>query len=44
VGLAKSNVLRHFDSRQDVLLQLLASSSHEWITQLADELPSAIKS
>jgi AcrR family transcriptional regulator len=43
VGLAKSNVLRYFDSRDAVLLELLATSFHEWIAQLAAELPSAIR-
>ena len=42
VGLAKSNVLRYFDSREAVLLELLASCSREWLAQLAAELPSAI--
>jgi AcrR family transcriptional regulator len=42
VGLAKSNVLRYFDSREAVLLQLLLSSSREWIEHLATELPSAV--
>jgi AcrR family transcriptional regulator len=42
VGLAKSNVLRYFDSREAVLLELLASSSREWLAHLADELPSAV--
>jgi AcrR family transcriptional regulator len=42
VGLAKSNVLRYFDSREDVLLQLLLGSSREWLAQLAAELPSAV--
>ena len=31
VGLAKSNVLRYFDSREAVLLELLASRSREWL-------------
>ncbi len=43
VGLAKSNVLRYFDSREAVLLELLAGSSREWIAHLADELPSAVR-
>jgi AcrR family transcriptional regulator len=43
VGLAKSNVLRYFDSREDVLLQLLAGSSREWLAHLATELPSAVR-
>ena len=42
VGLAKSNVLRYFDSREAVLLELLASSSREWLAHLAAELPSAV--
>jgi AcrR family transcriptional regulator len=43
VGLAKSNVLRYFDSREAVLLELLASSSREWLAHLAAELPSAVR-
>jgi AcrR family transcriptional regulator len=43
VGLAKSNVLRYFDSREAVLLELLASSFREWLEQLAAELPSAVR-
>ena len=43
VGLAKSNVLRYFDSREAVLLELLARSSRDWFTQLAVELPSAVR-
>jgi AcrR family transcriptional regulator len=43
VGLAKSNVLRYFDSREAVLLELLASSVREWREHLAGELPSAVK-
>jgi AcrR family transcriptional regulator len=43
VGLAKSNVLRYFDSREDVLLQLLLSSSREWLAHLAAELPSSVR-
>ena len=42
VGLAKSNVLRYFDSREAVLLELLASSFREWLAHLAAELPSAV--
>jgi AcrR family transcriptional regulator len=43
VGLAKSNVLRYFDSREAVLLELLASSVREWLGHLAAELPSAVR-
>jgi AcrR family transcriptional regulator len=43
VGLAKSNVLRYFDSREAVLLELLDSSFREWLAHLAVELPSAVR-
>jgi AcrR family transcriptional regulator len=43
VGLAKSNVLRYFDSREAVLLELLITSAREWIAHLADEVPSAVR-
>src|SRR5262245_18640122 len=43
VGLAKSNVLRYFDSREAVLLELLAGSVREWLAHLAAELPSAVE-
>jgi AcrR family transcriptional regulator len=43
VGLAKSNVLRYFDSREAVLLELLAGSSREWLAHLTAELPSAVR-
>src|SRR5918994_5652611 len=43
VGLAKSNVLRYFDSREAVLLELLTSSVREWLAHLAGELPSAVR-
>jgi AcrR family transcriptional regulator len=42
VGLAKSNVLRYFDSREDVLLELLSRSMRDWLTSLAAELPAVI--
>ena len=42
VGLAKSNVLRYFDSREAVLLELLASLTQEWIAHLTAELPAAV--
>jgi AcrR family transcriptional regulator len=34
VGLAKSNVLRYFESREAVLLELLDSAWQEWLTGL----------
>jgi AcrR family transcriptional regulator len=43
VGLAKSNVLRYFDSREDVLLHLLLGASREWLAQLAADVPSAVR-
>jgi AcrR family transcriptional regulator len=42
VGLAKSNVLRYFESREAVLLELLTSSLHDWLKRLAGDLPSAV--
>lgn len=42
VGLAKSNVLRYFDSREAVLLELLDSLTGEWLEHLAQELPATV--
>jgi AcrR family transcriptional regulator len=42
VGLAKSNVLRYFDSREAVLLELLDSLTREWLEHLTQELPAAV--
>jgi AcrR family transcriptional regulator len=42
VGLAKSNVLRYFDSREAVLLELLDSAWQEWLTQLEKDLGAAV--
>ena len=39
VGLAKSNVLRYFESREAVLLELLDSAWHDWLDRLAVALP-----
>jgi AcrR family transcriptional regulator len=38
VGLAKSNVLRYFESREAVLLELLDSASKEWLVDLDTRL------
>lgn len=38
VGLAKSNVLRYFESREDILLHLLAEATAEWLGALTREL------
>jgi AcrR family transcriptional regulator len=42
VGLAKSNVLRYFESREAVLLELLDSAWQEWLAQLAGELAAVV--
>lgn len=42
VGLAKSNVLRYFDSREDVLLELLSMQLREWIAHLGAAVPAAV--
>ena len=41
VGLAKSNVLRYFESREAVLLELLSSADQDWLTQLDHDLMAA---
>ncbi|MGW0460248.1 TetR family transcriptional regulator [Streptomyces tendae] len=38
VGLAKSNVLRYFESREAVLLELLDTACHEWLARLGADL------
>ncbi|MFD4765879.1 TetR/AcrR family transcriptional regulator [Streptomyces niveus] len=42
VGLAKSNVLRYFESREAVLLELLDVASQEWLEHLEGALPSGV--
>ncbi|MFJ8832078.1 TetR/AcrR family transcriptional regulator [Micromonospora aurantiaca] len=42
VGLAKPNVLRYFESREAVLLELLDRYLREWLTELADELSDGV--
>ncbi|CAL9360908.1 hypothetical protein SUDANB145_00664 [Streptomyces sp. enrichment culture] len=42
VGLAKPNVLRYFESREAVLLELLDRLLREWLTDLADELAAGV--
>ncbi|MEU9834235.1 TetR/AcrR family transcriptional regulator [Streptosporangium sp. NPDC048047] len=42
VCLAKPNVLRYFESREAVLLELLDRFLQEWLTELADELAAGI--
>src|ERR1700691_2284463 len=41
VGLAKSNVLRYFESREAVLLELLDSAWQEWLARLEQERSAA---
>ena len=42
VGLAKSNVLRYFDSREAVLLELLTDAWETWLAGLPAQLDSGI--
>src|SRR6476620_7624838 len=42
VGLAKSNVLRYFESREAVLLELLDAASREWLEHLDGALAAAV--
>src|SRR5215475_14499928 len=42
VGLAKSNVLRYFESREAVLLVLLDSAWQDWLADLAGELDAGV--
>ena len=42
VGLAKSNVLRYFDSREGVLLELMRSVLQDWIAELAVDLEAGV--
>jgi AcrR family transcriptional regulator len=42
VGLAKSNVLRYFESREAVLLELLENALAEWLTEASDELATDV--
>lgn len=42
VGLAKSNVLRYFESREAVLLELQDAAWAEWLDALATEVPAAV--
>ena len=44
VGLAKSNVLRYFESREAVLLELLDAAWQEWLGRLASDLDGADQS
>src|ERR1700677_3312837 len=41
-GLAKSNVLRYFESREAVLLELLDSAWQDWLVGLQQDLTAAV--
>jgi len=43
VGLAKSNVLRYFESREAVLIELLDDFLGRWLEELAEELVAGIE-
>ena len=43
VGLAKSNVLRYFESREAVLLELLDDFLGSWLAELTEELAEGIE-
>lgn len=42
VGLAKSNVLRYFESREAVLLDLLVELAHDFFTHVGEQLPEVV--
>ncbi|MDH6212748.1 AcrR family transcriptional regulator [Streptomyces pseudovenezuelae] len=43
VGLAKSNVLRYFESREAILLELLDRAVKEWLDELPGHLDTAVR-
>jgi AcrR family transcriptional regulator len=42
VGLAKSNVLRYFESREAILLELLDRAGGQWLAELAGQLSARV--
>ncbi|WP_454853994.1 TetR family transcriptional regulator [Promicromonospora soli] len=42
VGLAKSNVLRYFESREAILLELLEGALQTWLAEVSDELAADV--
>ncbi len=42
VGLAKSNVLRYFESREAILLELLDRAGKQWLAELGEQLSAGI--
>ncbi|WP_105971123.1 TetR/AcrR family transcriptional regulator [Streptomyces geranii] len=43
VGLAKSNVLRYFESREAVLFELLEQAMTRWLAEVPDELAKSVE-
>ncbi|QYN32872.1 TetR/AcrR family transcriptional regulator [Pseudonocardia sp. DSM 110487] len=43
VGLAKSNVLRYFESREAVLFELLERALARWLAEVSDELAAGVE-
>jgi AcrR family transcriptional regulator len=43
VGLAKSNVLRYFETREEVFLELLDRAAREWLAELTERFSKASK-
>lgn len=43
VGLAKSNVLRYFESREAVLLELLGQLAADFLNETSDQLPQLVE-
>ena len=41
VGLAKSNVLRYFGTREEIYLELMAGEWRQWAAELTERLPAA---
>jgi AcrR family transcriptional regulator len=42
VGLAKSNVLRYFETREAVLIELLEQAMRAWLAEVTDELAAGV--
>src|SRR5436190_1544568 len=43
VGLVKSNVLRYFETREEVFLELLDRAAREWLAELAERFAKGNK-
>src|SRR5256885_8151900 len=42
VGLAKSNVLRYFETREAILLELLDRAGRQWLAEVSDQLDAEV--